>query len=138
VILQTRAPEHPSLIAAAKSSFKLFTEYELRGRKQLAYPPFGRLLRVVALAQQAPEPVNVLQKLRQAAEQKINKESLKIVLLGPAPAPIEKIKGRHRWHILIKSLHIADLMQLYKDLRNEFKSSKRCRLVFDLDPQDML
>jgi primosomal protein N' (replication factor Y) len=65
-------------------------------------------------------------------------EALGITLLGPAPAPVEKVRNYWRFHILFKAQSAAKLQNLMLRLKRDSAGEKNARIVFDLDPQDML
>jgi primosomal protein N' (replication factor Y) len=64
--------------------------------------------------------------------------ALGITLLGPAPAPVEKVRNYWRFHILFKAQSAAKLQNLMLRLKRDSAGEKNARIVFDLDPQDML
>jgi primosomal protein N' (replication factor Y) len=146
VIIQTYSPQHYSIRAAVQHDFTRFATQELRYRKQLAYPPFARAVnirfegsdgdKVCAYAEQFAE------KLHAAidAEHTAKGSSGSAVLLGPAPAPIEKIKGRERWHLLLKGEQPRALHALIQHARQELLAHqvRGIRTIVDVDPYSML
>ena len=63
------------------------------------------------------------------------------MVLGPAPAPHEKLRGRHRWHLLVKSGSRKTISELAAEIinwRNSVKGFKDLRVTVDVDPVDML
>lgn len=137
VLLQTRVPNHPSLIRTVAQDFRGFAQGELTARQELGYPPFTRLLRIVASSEDMSIAEKTLSVLRARAEQFIRQSSLELKLLGPAPAPLARLKTLYRWHLLVKSKSAGSLLKLMRDLKNE-KTSTKVRVIFDLDPQDLL
>ena len=138
VILQTRVPEHPSLIHTLNKNYEAFALQELKVRKALGYPPFSRMLRLVASSQQAGEPDLALFNLKMDAEKLIKEREFTIAVLGPAPAPIQKLKTQFRSHLLFKAQRASQLSVLLRHLKEQKSKSKTLRVAFDLDPQDML
>lgn len=139
VILQTRAVQHPSLIYTASQDFHGFARQELSQRRSMKYPPFSRILRVVASAPQRETGLEVLKELkRRAAHFLAERKSSGVDLLGPAPAPLSKLKTLWRHHLLIKSPRVSELNLMMKFLQAQVPGSKKFRVVFDMDPQDML
>lgn len=136
VILQTRVPQHPSLQMTIASNFKGFAEQELRMREMLGYPPYQRLLRVIVGAEDKATANSIASIMAQRATEPC--EALGITLLGPAPAPVEKVRNFWRYHILFKAQSAAKLQNLMLRLKRDVSGDKRARIVFDLDPQDML
>lgn len=137
VILQTRVPHHPSLVKTVAQDFRGFAQAELLARSELGYPPFSRLLRIVASSEELSLAEKSLTAVRERAEAFVKESKLELKLLGPAPAPLARLKTLYRWHILVKSKSVSSLLKLMRELRHE-KTSSKVRLVFDLDPQDLL
>lgn len=138
VILQTRVPKHPSLQHTLTQDFRSFARNELAIRQQLNYPPFSRLLRIVASSQEQSLAPRNLKLLRDAALELIDKKQLNIHILGPAPAPLEKLKTLWRWHLLLRAAKSVELGIVLEELRKIKVLSNKIKLTFDLDPQDML
>jgi primosomal protein N' (replication factor Y) (superfamily II helicase) len=144
VLLQTFEPDHPTIVAAVQNKFKAFARYELEFRKQLEYPPFARLARIVSsstdreVSQTAAHRVSTYLKSMQA--QTANELS-PWKILGPSTAPIEKLRGRYRWHLLLKSTSANTLSRIATHL-NHWKHTQKdltdFRLTVDIDPVDML
>jgi primosomal protein N' (replication factor Y) len=136
VVLQTRVPSHPSLVLTASSKYDEFAAQELAVRRELHYPPFHKLLRIVVSAPERPVALNRAAELARSATDL--GERLKIQVLGPAPAPIERIRTLWRYHILMRSPSIASLQHAMKQLKRSYQSKDDIRVSYDLDPHDML
>ncbi|HCV25064.1 MAG TPA: primosomal protein N' [Candidatus Latescibacteria bacterium] len=98
VVIQTRLPDEAVLQAAAQQDFDAFVENELVERRAAGFPPFGRLVvfrwrgdQIAAVERAAHEGVI---RLRQTCKPGVQ-------LLGPAPAPLARLRGRHRWQALL-------------------------------------
>lgn len=128
VILQTYAPDHPVVIAAARQDYLAFTLPELECREELGYPPFGRL---VSFLWQGMDETIVRATAQFWAEQL---GQLAGEVLGPAPALIPKLRQSYRWQVLWKlPLNIAPqpLLQPLLASRHGVKGVS-CRV--DIDP----
>jgi primosomal protein N' (replication factor Y) len=136
VLLQTRVPQHPSLQMTVASNFYGFADQELKMREMLGYPPFQRLLRVIVGAEEKSVASSIAAIIAQRAQPSC--DSLGISLLGPAPAPVEKVRNFWRFHILFKARSAAKLQSLMHRLKSDVSGERTARIVFDLDPQDML
>lgn len=139
VIMQTRMPNHPSIVKAAEQDFRGFAQQELANRKSLGYPPFSRLLRIIATC--SSDNTTGLRLLYALKDRLLEKESQlceEITILGPTTAPIQKIKNQWRHHILIKANSAAKLNKTLSFLKQQVSKSKKIKLTFDLDPYDML
>lgn len=137
IIVQTAAPEHPAIVQAARHDFVAFAKNETALRRELGYPPFGRLIRVVF--EDADEP-----RVRQAAsscaellQQLLAGDALQV--LGPAPAPIALQRGRHRHHLIIKAVGAGDSLARARAVLCRFAAeTSRPRVSIDVDPVGML
>jgi len=99
VIIQTYAPNHYSIRAAKDQDYARFIRRELTLRRDLMYPPYARLAMVRI---EGAEPMLVMRLAEQVAKslaQSATPEGLRV--LGPAPAPIERIKQRYRWQVMV-------------------------------------
>ena len=138
VVLQTRSPNHLSISTTRTQDYRSFAHFELQNRKKLGYPPFTKLLRIVASASQSEEALQLLTHFRALANDFKSTRNLDLEILGPVPAPLEKLKTLWRWHIVVKSPSSSALNRLVKLLREYKSTKKRVRVTFDTDPQDML
>ena len=82
--------------------------------------------------------MEVLKQLRVIALDVIKREELGISVLGPAEAPLAKLKTRWRSHLLLKSKTARDLLVVRANLQRAKIRTKKVRVVYDIDPQDML
>ncbi len=102
VLVQTRQPEHPALQRAAAHDAEGFLAAELASREHPAYPPHTGLVRVVASGEDAEAVATRLAAFAGWCEQVIARTDLPILVLGPAPCPIERIQARWRHHLILK------------------------------------
>ena len=147
VIIQTYAPRHYSIQCAARHDFTRFAAQEQRYRKQLGYPPFTRLINVRFEGrdgQQVEATASLfLQKVEQArqSEEFASAGAAGLQILGPAPAPIERIKGRERWQLLVKGPDRPLLHALIDKARGTFEQARpprTVRTIIDVDPYSVV
>jgi primosomal protein N' (replication factor Y) (superfamily II helicase) len=137
ILVQTLTPDHPAIRHAAQHDFEGFAKGEDVLRAELGYPPHGRLVRVLF---EDRDEEKVLEGSKKCAEF-LEKEfaALNIQILGPAPAPTAMLRGRHRHHLLLKSLPAPDDLQrampVLRKLSTEFT---RPHVLIDVDPAAML
>ncbi|MFN0008602.1 MAG: primosomal protein N' [Planctomycetota bacterium] len=138
IVVQTTAPEHPAIVLAAKHDFESFAAAESKLRSELGYPPHGRLLRVVVEDRDETKVVEVSRACAEMAKQ--GAPAGAIVVLGPAEAPIAMLRGRHRHHVLVKSLRGAEeSFDRAREALREFAGvTPRPRVTVDVDPASML
>ncbi len=107
VILQSYNPKHPVLQAVIKGDYEEFAKQELKKREKYHYPPFTKLMLIRSQAEDAPKA------LEAAVRIKDHLQSIKnLIILGPAPAPIFRLRNKYRYQLLLKSrkpeaLHLA-------------------------------
>lgn len=138
VLIQTSLPEHYALQAALEHDYAGFARRELEERLNPPYPPHVRLANVVisspddaAAADQAEAAVAWLRRaLRNGPA---------VTLVGPAPAPIERLHGRWRWHFLLRSARAADLGRVCRGFVKGFQArGGDVRVALDRDPVALL
>jgi len=138
VIVQTLQPAHYSLVAAAQHDFAAFAAQEMAARRELGYPPFARLVLVRVEGEQRPA---VEQVAGEAARALRELAAGRFVVLGPAPAPMERLRQRHRWQILLRGRDGSVIRQSAAAVFERISPPARARavrLVIDVDPQGML
>jgi primosomal protein N' (replication factor Y) len=141
VIIQTYGPEHYAIRPLINHDYKSFFAKEIEFRRALGYPPFGKL---VNLRLDGPNPEHVQAKARtvfkniRAIQSGNPKYREHIEILGPAPSPIEKIRNRYRWQLLLKGNQIGPLIGLASAVRETFTKARNVRLHIDVDPYNML
>lgn len=141
VIIQTYNTEHESIQFSKNHDFEGFAEAELNNRKQLNYPPFHKLAAIRILS---PD----LEKVKSTAEQlSLRAQTLKerfslfsdVEVLGPAAAPIAKLRNSFRYHILLKSAQHKILNQFTRKLVGNLKwVPKQTKIIVDIDPLNLL
>ncbi|HEY7320257.1 MAG TPA: primosomal protein N' [Candidatus Binatia bacterium] len=141
VIIQTYAPEHYAIQHLIHHDYKGFFAAEIDFRRVLNYPPFSRL---ICLRVEGPKLEEVEKKarmlgvvLREKAMQPTQPRE-KIEILGPAPAPIQKLRNRYRWQLLLKGKRSSSLFELAKRAQEVLPRSRNLRLHVDVDPHNML
>ena len=142
VIIQTRQPGHASFAAAKEHDVAAFAEAELCHRRELFYPPCARLANV-KLSSTSSEKVEKaaasVARIARSLAHASGKEG-GIVLLGPAAAPFSKLRGRHRWQLLIKAPSSGALTGFISRLRPALSEAVQSgiRLSIDVDPSSLL
>ncbi len=127
VIIQTYNPENPAILASQNHDFNL---KEIDLREKLNYPPFCQIIRLVYTNSNESK----VQKEAEVLCSKLKAQGSRVIILGPAPCFLAKIRGKYRWQILIK---------LPKNQRTEKQKNSLLNLVpkgwsIDVDPISML
>ncbi len=141
VLIQTRVPEHHAVRCALSHDYLAFVRQELPGRQEPRYPPCVRLANVICSGLQE-EPVAQLA-LRAGDWLRSLLETHRIedvTVVGPAPCPIERVKRRWRWHLLLKSEHPAPLTRVARYFLERFDvgAGPDLRIALDRDPVALL
>jgi primosomal protein N' (replication factor Y) len=134
VLIQTYKCESPAIAAAATHDFDSFFAGEVGDREDLGYPPFGYLVAIRIDGQDASTVIRQSRKIADVAR----KVSEAVSVLGPAEAPLAKLKGRTRWHLWLRA---GDRQQLRKTVRQVIASvepAPGARIAIDVDPVSAL
>lgn len=135
VIIQTFNPGSPAIACAVGHDYAAFAEGELVRRAAMGYPPFGRMLAVRVEGTEDGARL-CAEALAHAAQPALADG---VSLLGPAPAAIERIRGRSRWHLLFKAPGPAALHRVHQALaRVARRPPGGASVRFDMDPYAML
>ncbi len=138
VLVQTLQPEHTSLLCAQHHDYRRFVDEELSGRRELGYPPFTRLVQIRCDGSDKAATERIA---REIAETIRRSGAHGLGVLGPAPAPLERLRGRFRWQLLLRHRQGAAARAAARAGREAVRRVARAagvRLVLDVDPYDML
>jgi len=131
VIMQTYEPQHPAIRYAAQHDYMGFYRAESQMRRELAYPPFRRLARLLIQHNHPTKAQQEAEALAQALEPLL--PAHKAQRIGPAPCYHSKQDDLYRWHVLVLC---ADPVALLRDFEPTLSKSKTC--YADIDPLDLL
>lgn len=134
VIIQTYNPEHPAVRCAAGHDFEGFLRYEMEDRRTFGYPPFGRLARVLVEGKNKQAVVTRIHETAKTIREALPEFGAE--LLGPVEAPIPRIKGRYRWHCIIKAQRASMIRRALRPV--ERKKRKGTQIAIDVDPVALL
>jgi len=109
VVVQTFVPDHYAIAPATQHDYESFYKTEIEHRAQLGYPPFGHLAHIVVSATDEVEARGAAERVRIAITSHVPRPELEV--LGPAPAPLARLRGRHRIQILLKCRDRETLME---------------------------
>jgi primosomal protein N' (replication factor Y) len=103
VILQTYHPEHQAIVAASLHDYEAFYRQELERRRELEYPPFARLTRLVYRHPDPERAQREAQRLGRLVRRALQEAGRPDDLIGPAPCFFERLRGDHRWQIVLRA-----------------------------------
>jgi len=138
VLIQTFYPQHPAIRHAIAADTDRFFEEELRLRKAFHYPPFTRVIHLVSSSSKRESALEDIEALGAALVSQPEARFHRI--LGPAPAPIEKLNGKFRFHILVRGENRKALRALVGAALEAVPSPKGHSVdrVVDVDPANVL
>ncbi|MCH2075894.1 MAG: primosomal protein N' [Rhodobacteraceae bacterium] len=134
-LLQTHQPEHPVIRAILGGDEEAFWAAEAEERMAAGVPPYGRMAGIVLSSPNVQEVFDL------GGEMARNAGPLYAVgaeLFGPAPAPIARIRGRHRVRLLVKARKNVPLQRALAQWVEQFRLPSQMRLAIDIDPQSFL
>jgi primosomal protein N' (replication factor Y) len=137
VLVQTRSPEHPALRFAASHDTEGFLAHETGERKSPPYSPETSLLNVVVSAEQEQKASDEALAVADWLGKLIATQGLPLVLLGPAPCPLTRIKARWRWHVLVKG-PVEEIGRVVRYAAPRLEGRGAARVVLDRDPVSLL
>ena len=139
VIIQTYNPDSFCIQYSQKQDYKLFYDTEINIRKQLRYPPFCDIILIGISSINYKEIEKNAKIIYEDIKQKIKTRKLQIILYKPVPAPIDKIKNRFRWRIIIKCKIDEKLIDEIKDTIEKVSNTRgNTRVIVDTNPTNML
>jgi primosomal protein N' (replication factor Y) len=137
VLIQSYFPDHYTFQLACTQRFEDFYARESRYRKAMFYPPFTALAGIMISDH---DPARAASTAREIGEYLDSIRSQVIRILGPAPAPLERIKRAHRFQLLIKSSSRATLHNMLERLQAHIEEKKitSTKIIVDVDPVSLL
>ena len=137
VIVQTYHPDHYAVTSAQKHDYHSFVERELKFRRYMHYPPFGVLANLLIHSQRLEEAAGWASALGHWFQ---NTQLDGVRVLGPAAAPLSKIKRTYRFHLLLKAEQRGHLANALRKARNaaDQLAVPRKNLIFDVDAVNLM
>jgi primosomal protein N' (replication factor Y) len=148
VIVQTFNPDHYAIEAAVRGDASAFYRQETAYRREALYPPFCRLINLVITAPVEEHARSAARGLGELLRSELRPADGEV--LGPAPAPLSRLKGRYRYHLLVKTTAmdkaaagLEGSLHAYEAFRNSYCRRERIAredisLAVDVDPVTLL
>lgn len=129
VLIQTRHPDAPVIAALAAGDRDAFYESETEARRYTGAPPFGRWAAIIVSSEDESEA-------REAARQigATRPDLPDVAILGPAPAPLSLLRGRHRHRLLINARRSAEVQNVIREWLGALRFAPGVRVSVDIDP----
>ena len=139
VVIQTYNPDQFSIECAEKQDYNEFYNIEINLRKQLKYPPFCDII-VIGISGENEEDVKeISNSIYENITVNIKQNNIDIMAYLPRPAPIDKIKNKYRFRIILKG-EFNDITNgcIWESLQNTYLSNHKVRIVVDVNPSSMM
>ena len=131
-LLQTYQPDHPVIRAVLDGDEEGFWKAEAAARQQAGVPPFGRMAGIIL---SGPDAAQVFDAGNALARRDAPLRAIGAQVFGPAPAPIARVRGRHRVRLLVKAEKSAPLQDALSRWIAQVPMKGEMRLAVDVDPQ---
>ncbi len=132
-LLQTYMPEHPVPQALLAGDRDAFVTRELALRQAQSMPPFGRLAAILVTGRELDRVVDVARALARSAPR-----AQGVRVLGPAPAPLSRLRGQHRYRLLVNAPRGYPIQRMIRDWLGRAGPGKGVRVKVDIDPYSFL
>jgi primosomal protein N' (replication factor Y) len=133
VLLQTFSPDHPVMQALVRGDFAAFMAQEAAQRRPGHWPPYGRLAALIVSGDTAAAADALAGDLGRSAPRGDGVE-----VLGPAPAPLAILRGRHRRRLLLKTRRDVAVQPILRNWLRKVAVSRGARVEIDVDPVSFL
>jgi primosomal protein N' (replication factor Y) len=137
VLVQTSCPAEPAIQKAAEHDFVGFAQQELKHRREMLAPPYYHFARVIVRGpdESAVKDLSLLMadKLREAG----SRGGDRVHILGPAPAPVAKLKNNFRYHFQLAAENLAAIQELWRAVHPELPQAHEVEYTIDVDPLNM-
>jgi primosomal protein N' (replication factor Y) len=142
VLVQTFTPDHPSIALAATHDYAAFVAGELNHRRAHHYPPYQRLARLIVRSRDQEAAAAFAERLAGAFQAALPAASEgsppEVRLLGPAEAPVFRLKGYFRFHCQLQAASAGTLHQVLRAVLPTLRPPAGVEFTLDVDPFNML
>ena len=138
VLVQTCEPDHPAIRAAIRHDYALFSAEELPLRKALGYPPYGAMVRILVRGPVEMATREFATSIGERIGAACREADFRFRLLGPAPAPFAKLRGKYRFAIQLQAEDPLALSRAVRAATEELKTPEEVQWIADVDPLEMM
>ncbi|MFH2138390.1 MAG: primosomal protein N' [Candidatus Omnitrophota bacterium] len=133
VIIQTYTPEHYAIQCALKHDYDSFYKQEIVFREQLKLPPFVEMVSVMLRSKKEENAIKTAQTLANLLS--IKNKDKGILIMGPSPLPVAKLRGYHRWAVTLKGADVLKMNKLLELCFANWKPSSTVKMAVDVEPR---
>jgi primosomal protein N' (replication factor Y) len=138
VLIQTFNPSHYTLKCAQEHNFKKFYQEESNFRSKLGYPPFSKIIKFEFTGSEEKEVFKKAEEFGKLIEKFKENSNCFFQILGPAPAPIYKVKKKIRYHIILLLPFSSPVENFLREILLKKYFSKKAMVKVDVDPLHLL
>ena len=139
VIVQSALPDHYAIRCASTHDFRTFAEREIAERAAHGYPPHTRLVNVLVTGSVRDVVERAIHDVAERTAAVIQRDAAgDVEIVGPAPCPIDRLRGRWRWHFLLRATRAAALDAVCRPLLDPPPAGAGTKLLLDRDPVTLL
>jgi primosomal protein N' (replication factor Y) len=138
VLVQTFSPDAPAIVAAVRHDLPGFASKELPHRADLGYPPYAAMVRIVVRGPSGTAAKALAEEIAARIQAQSAGGTTEVRVLGPAPAPIAKLRGSFRYHIQLHSPEGERLREIVRAATSDLKAPDGAGWIVDVDPLDMM
>lgn len=135
VLIQTFRPGSPSVRLAQQGKLEEFYAEELEVRRQLGFPPFSRLIRVVLRGRNRQKTISAINELSAALSSRLARSA---EIMGPAECPLARISGNYRYHVIVRTLRFSEAHSGVSQVLDGWRAPGGVYIEVDVDPQALL
>ncbi|QSH42174.1 primosomal protein N' [Lentisphaerota bacterium ZTH] len=135
VVIQTFNPDNETIRCSVAQDFNAFFKYDMEMREALTYPPFGHLLAVHFRSEDQQVCMNYAEQFMQHIRPLCHEG---VVITEPAPSPIERVKGKYRYMIILRGEKLKMLRQHIRRMILDTRHPKSLDIYVDVDAQSLL
>lgn len=137
VLVQTMSPDDAVLRMAANHDFRGFIKAELAARRDMEFPPFASLARVLLRGEKEENVEAMSRVVADLLRETAKSHDVQVNVLGPAPAPLLRLKANYRYHLRLSAASPEVLLSLWRAAEEHVKLPDDVELSIDVDPIDM-
>ncbi len=138
VLVQTLSPDAPAIVAAVRHDLPAFAAKELPHREDLGYPPFAAMIRIVVRGRTHAAAQALAEEIARRLGERSGGAAPGVRILGPAPAPMAKLRGNFRFQIQLHSADGGALRDVVRAATADLKAADGAGWIVDVDPLDMM
>ncbi len=137
VLVQTMNPDEPVIQFAARHDYDSFARFELKQRKAVLAPPYRSMARVILRSLDENVVAEESKRVVKTIRSYISEKKFPVRVLGPAPAPITRLRKYYRYHFQMTSEQIQTIQDLWREVVPHLKVTTDVELTIDVDPVDL-